>query len=260
MNTDFEFSHFGNDKQMGECITGTQAKEADLYAINVLQIPSLDLIERASVGVADIVLKSCPGERILIISGVGNNGADGVCIARLLRRAMKEPTLLICGDLRKATWEFLYQLSVFRKEGGVPEYVPDMKTQPENVPGSEGTSMNILKLPECDVLVDAIFGIGLKRPVEGIYKDLISAAQSLRACRIAVDVPSGINADTGEKMGVCIHADMTVTFGRNKSGLTKEEGLEAAGEILVYDIGIPDEVYSKVTQQDPEAPVPAPGM
>ena len=81
--------------------------------------------------------------------------------------------------------------------------------------------------------MDAAFGIGLKRPLEGIWKDVILAADSLDCCRIAVDVPSGINSDTGEAMGAYVRADETFTFGRNKTGLTTGTGAAAAGRICV---------------------------
>lgn len=230
--------------QMGDedgTITGTQAKAADRYAIDELKIPSLDLMERASACVAEEVLQQDPGKRVLVLCGVGNNGADGVCIARMLREAGREVRVLICGDLRKATWEFLWQLASYRKDGGAPDYAD------RDAGEASETKLREPRLPEAEILVDAVFGIGLKRPVEGPYRALLAAAEAHPSYKIAVDVPSGIQADTGEVMGICVHADKTVTFGRNKTGLVTGEGPAAAGEVWVCDIGIPAGVYCMVT-------------
>ena len=104
-------------------ITGTQAKAADRYAIDVLKIPSLTLMERASRFVADAVMASDRRDGIVILCGVGNNGADGVCAGKMLREAGLNPRILICGNLEKASWEFLRQLSEYKAAGGVPEYL-----------------------------------------------------------------------------------------------------------------------------------------
>ena len=211
-------------------ITGTQAKAADRYAIDVLKIPSLTLMERASRFVADAVMASDRRDGIVILCGVGNNGADGVCAGKMLREAGLNPRILICGNLEKASWEFLRQLSEYKAAGGVPEYLHEAEDFRNTV-------------REAGLLVDAAFGIGLKRPLEGIWKQVLTEADRLDAYRIAVDVPSGISADTGEEMGACIRADETITFGKNKTGLTVGAGAAAAGKIHVCDIGIPEEVY-----------------
>lgn len=228
-------------------VTGTKAKAADRYAIDVLGIPSLDLMERASRHVTDYILESfgkVTSERnvsVTVMCSVGNNGADGVCIARQLLEENRRfcPRVLIAGSLEKATWEFLRQLSDYRKLGGEVLY-------PRKDP-SEASGFHDLQefFSSADVIVDALFGIGLKRPVEGIYRDLIEASGCAggSALKIAVDVPSGINADDGRAMGISFQADVTLTFGRMKTGLLKEDGPAAAGRILVCDIGIPEEAY-----------------
>ena len=211
-------------------ISGTAAKAADRYAIDVMGIPSLELMERASAHVADHIRKNCPGAGVLIISGMGNNGADGVCIGRMLKESGFDPTILCCGSLWKGTWEFYHQLSEYRRIGG--KILPVCGTCDD--------------LPEADVLVDAVFGIGLKRKAEGEYFDLITKMNGHRGLKLSVDVPSGINADTGEKMGTYFIADRTFTFGRNKTGLTSGDGAAAAGKITVCEIGIPEEAYARI--------------
>ena len=209
-------------------VTGTAAKAADRYAIDVLGIPSLTLMENASAFVADYITREYPRARVLIACGVGNNGADGLCAGRMLKERGYDPVAVCCGDLWKATWEFLRQLSDCRRTG--VEIV-----RMEDLSGS---------LPEADVIVDAVFGIGLKREVAGPFRDLIGLIREQRCPVVSVDVPSGINADTGEEMGIYVRADATITFGRNKTGLLAGTGKEAAGKVIVCDIGIPKEAYT----------------
>ena len=210
-------------------VTGTVAKAADRYAIDVMGIPSLTLMERASSFVASYIRDTCPGKDVLIVCGMGNNGADGICIARMLKESGFDPLVICCGNGWKGTWEYYRQLSEYRRIQG--RILPASQTE-------DG-------LPDADVLVDAIFGIGLKREVGGEYGKLIGMMNRHGGWKISVDVPSGINADSGEKMGICFAADMTFTFGRNKTGLVSGEGAAAAGEVTICDIGIPGEAYEQ---------------
>lgn len=214
-------------------ITGTESKAADRYAIDVLGIPSLTLMENASSKVASHIISNYPSSSVLVLSGTGNNGADGVCIARLLTEDNKfngTVQVLVSGNLEHASWEFLYQLSEFKRLGGIITYY------------KEGDA-----LPSSDVLVDAVFGIGLLSTLREDKKELLIKADNMHYSNvIAVDIPSGINSDTGDLMGAGIHADTTITFGRSKTGLISGEGKDYAGDVIVEDIGIPDEAYDHV--------------
>lgn len=214
-------------------ITGTQAKAADRYAIDIMGIPSLTLMETASSKVADLIIARFPASSVLILSGTGNNGADGICIARLLMTSDKftgEVNAVITGNLEHASWEFLHQLSKYKRIGGKFSFYHGEDT-----------------LPSSDVLVDAVFGIGLLTTLREDKAELLRIADNMQYSHvIAVDMPSGINSDTGELMGAGIHAEATVTFGRLKTGLTTGEGAEYAGEVIVEDIGIPEEAYEHV--------------
>jgi len=231
-------------------ITGKIAKAADRYAIDVLGMPSLDLMERASRHVTDHIIGCFQKEAedavipAVILCSVGNNGADGVCIARQLLDDDKrfDPALVICGKPEKASWEFLHQLSEYKRRGGQLHFLPpDADAGSRIITDSAFSSL----FSSARVIVDALFGIGLHRPVEGTYRALIETANAApqQPLRIAVDVPSGINADDGRSMGTCFHADVTLTFGKNKTGLLVSDGPAAAGIVKVCDIGIPDQVY-----------------
>ena len=215
-------------------ITGTQAKLADRYAIDTLGIPSLTLMENASREVATYIEEHFAGKRILVLSGTGNNGADGICIANILIAGGKfidPPAVIVTGNLEHATPEFLYQLSEYEKNGGSAVFA--------HTPA--------IDLHGYDVLVDAVFGIGLQTELRKDKAELLRAADNAGFAHvIAVDIPSGINSDTGCLMGAGIHASVTVTFGRMKTGLLNSDGPAYAGEVIVKDIGIPEEAYSKV--------------
>ena len=215
-------------------ITGTQAKAADRYAIDVMGIPSLTLMENASREVASYIEEHFISEKILILCGTVNNGADGICIANILNRNKRistAPAVVITGNLEHASWEFLYQLSEYKKAGSTPVF-------------AKGNDL----FSGYDVLVDAVFGIGLKSVLRDDKASLLNAADNAGFKHvIAVDMPSGINSDSGELMGAGIHASATITFGRMKTGLAKGEGPGYAGEVLVKDIGIPEEAYIKTS-------------
>ena len=213
-------------------ITGTQAKAADRYAIDVMGIPSLTLMENASREVATYIEEHFASQKILILCGTGNNGADGICIANILNANKKistPPTIAVTGNLEHASWEFLHQLSEYKKTGFAPVF-------------AHGNDI----FEGYDVLVDAVFGIGLKTELREDKAALLKAADNTGFKHvIAVDMPSGINSDSGELMGAGIHATATITFGKMKTGLAEGLGPDYAGEVIVRDIGIPEEAYIK---------------
>lgn len=273
------------------CITGTVAKAADRYAMDVMGLKSLTLMETASSKIAEYVMRhdplnggdfqhpeeaiaasrndgndsECPEKteskgrtlKISVLCGVGNNGADGVCASRMLLEEGYQPRVYIVGSLEKASWEFLYQLCHFQQAGGtVTMYHPDVDTagagevavmavHPDSTTAADDASPFLTnRLPDDDILIDGIFGIGLHREIAGDYRTFIEEANRRRhGLVLAIDAPSGINTDTGELMGCGIKADVTITFGRNKTGLVCGAGQNFAGRVLVEDIGIPDEAY-----------------
>lgn len=292
----------GNRKAM--CITGTVAKAADRYAMDVMGLKSLTLMETASSKIAEYVMKhfplaqkrvdatvtnevkDAPAElvslgagvadvngvrdrqkpaaryqdlKISVLCGVGNNGADGVCASRMLLEEGYQPQVYIVGNLEKASWEFLYQLCHFQQAGGtVTMYHPGVDTanageatvmamHPDSATAADDASLfRANRLPDDDILIDGIFGIGLHREIAGDYRTFIEEANRRRhGFVLAIDAPSGINTDTGELMGCGIKADVTITFGRNKTGLVCGAGQNFAGRVLVEDIGIPDEAYEE---------------
>lgn len=204
---------------MKEIVTCSQMKALDEGTIRDIGIPSCVLMERAALKVVEEMLPRLKEkEQILVVCGSGNNGGDGIAIARLLRLKGYRVFIYLMGKEEKMTSETKMQLSIARNYR-VPE-------------------ANNLNLREYTTIVDAVFGVGLARPVEGRYAQIISELNAAEAFKVAVDIPSGINGDTGFEMGIAFRADMTVTFAFRKRGLCFYPGRMYAGEIVVADIGI----------------------
>ena len=220
---------------MNQIISGTVAKKADLIAMQEMGFSSLGLMETASSRIADYIKQKYSdrkGSRILILSGVGNNGADGIAVARMLLEDGFDPEVRIVGNLEKASWEFLYQALIYQQLDGIFSLYH---------PGD--------LFPDADICVDGIFGIGLHRAITGEFKSFIDEVNRHQYGEvIAIDAPSGIDTDTGELMGAGIRADVTITFGRNKTGLVTGAGKEYSGQIVIEDIGIPEAAYQKAAE------------
>lgn len=199
-----------------KAITAEQMRHYDSYTINTIGIPSLVLMERAALAVRDEVLNAFPLnlQNIVVVAGSGNNGGDGLDVARLLHIAGVKVTILNAGNPDHASNE---------------HQVQDRICQYYKIP--QTSDLNVLK--DASLIVDALFGIGIDRPVEGNYATAIEAINNSDAVVVAVDMPSGINTDTGEVMGVAVNATATVTFAVNKVGLTKSAGKKHAGQVVV---------------------------
>lgn len=199
-------------------ITAQQMRYYDSYTINQIGIPSLVLMERAALAVRDEILNSFPINlaHVVVVAGTGNNGGDGLAIARLLHIAGIQVTILNVGDLSHASEEHQTQNNICR-------YYQIPQT----------TDLAILQ--QASLVVDALFGIGIDRPIIGEYATAIDEINNSDAVVVAVDMPSGVNTDTGNAMGTAVQADLTVTFAFNKVGLTKDDGLRLAGRVVIAD-------------------------
>ena len=204
---------------MREVVTADEMKALDSNTIKAAGLPSLVLMERAALQTAaEITERLKEKEKILVVCGTGNNGGDGLAIARLLYLQGIDVRYYITGDEQKMTAETAQQMRT-------AEYY--------QVPRVHNLNLN-----EYTTIVDAIFGVGLSRPVTGKYGELISELNEASAYKVAVDIPSGIDADTGFEKGIAFRADLTVTFAFRKRGLCFYPGRMYSGEIVVADIGI----------------------
>lgn len=200
-------------------VDSRQMKLCDSNTIHHFKVPSLVLMERAALGVAEEIAKKIQtGSSILVVCGTGNNGGDGLAVGRMLVQHGYKVTFVIPGNLAKVTEETARQLEICKAYG--------MEVQKE------------IPKAEFDAVVDALFGIGLSRELKDVYFDIIAQMNRIRAFKVAVDIPSGIHADTGAVMGIAFKADITITFAFSKLGLCLYPGAEYAGRIKVKDIGI----------------------
>lgn len=204
-------------------VTGSQMKEVDSYTIRQIGIPSVVLMERAAFCVAqEIEKRAYKTDKIWAICGTGNNGADGIAAARMLHLKGYTVSVILTGSRFKGTEEYRLQLAIAENLGmEIMEYG-------EFVPG------------KCDIIIDAVFGVGLSRDVEGSLKEVLNQIPLCYARLVAaVDIPSGIHADTGAVMGAAVKADVTVTFGYEKFGTMLYPGRAYSGQVVVADIGFP---------------------
>lgn len=200
-----------------------QIKELDAYTIQHEPIASIDLMERASRAFVDwFTLRIDPSKKIGVVCGTGNNGGDGLAIARILHG-----------------WDYNVTLWIIR--GGVPEsddFRENYRKLPERLPKKEIIGENDAPGPgECDVLIDAIFGSGLSRPPEGIYAQVIRALNQSRGLRIAVDIPSGLMADSVSS-GAIVKAGYTISFQLPKLAFLLPECYQYTGEWEIVNIGL----------------------
>ena len=187
-----------------------------------------------------------PTPRVAVFCGPGNNGGDGVAAARLLMgMGPCQVRTFFVGDRAKMTPdERAMEEKLLAAGGRLEDFTVDMTDRSTLEATMTYEQQKLLTwLSTCDVMVDALFGIGLTRPVEGVFRTAVLQMRSrLRCPVVSCDIPSGVNADTGEVLGEAVQAKVTVTFTRGKPGLYSGPGAEQAGEVRIVDIGIPHDL------------------
>lgn len=209
-----------------KAITCQEMKQMDSHAIHHFGIPSIVLMENAALKVIkniDLNLMNT----FIVVCGTGNNGGDGLAVARHLILNGKYVEIFIVGSLEKSTQDFNINLNILRNMNAGCTHI---KTSNEL-----GRLMDAIE--KCDLTVDAIFGIGLQRKVEGLFYETIEVINRHSKEIIAVDIPSGLDGDTGKVLGIAVKANKTVTFHLIKKGLVDQR--DCTGEVIVEDIGIP---------------------
>lgn len=201
-------------------------RRMDERAVQEFGVPSLLLMENAGRSVAEEILKT-GAQKIAVVCGKGNNGGDGFVVARHLFNHGRQPVVTFIGNRDQLKSDALVNFEILEKMG-----IPIYPYGKEGRPQWDGT----------DLIVDAIFGTGLSKNVDEPYKSAIVEINRLSEKGItvvSVDIPSGLNADTGEVMGAAVRADITVTLACEKEGLRKGEGPRYAGRIVTGYISMP---------------------
>lgn len=212
-------------------VTGNEMKSIDNYCIEKLGIPGVVLMENAALK----VIKNIDLERyksFTIVCGVGNNGGDGLAVGRHLIVEGKEVDIFIIGSLSKGSKDFNINYRILK----------NMKINIKLLEREEDLKALIDSLNRSDMTIDSIFGTGLTRDVEGLYRDVILNINKYSKYIMSVDIPSGIDSDTGKILGTSIKANKIVTFQLMKKGLVDFEN------VVVEPIGMPKIAIESVLQ------------
>lgn len=208
-------------------VTKKEMQAIDAYTMDKIGIPSAVLMERAALSVVEEIERlNVSRGRILIVVEGGNNGGDGLAVGRILLERGYKVDIYYIGGFEKVSQGFQQQWSILHHMG-----VRFRKTIPNK---------------EYAVIVDGIFGVGLSREVQVVQKKAIEAMNHMDAIKVAIDIPSGIDATTGEVLGTAFYADYTVTFGLKKLGMFFLDGIDACGTVICKPIGFPAQAVAHV--------------
>ena len=212
---------------MIELLTPDEMAECDRLTI-AGGIPGIALMEKAGRAVADAVARHPLGTRVVVVAGPGNNGGDGFIAARILAERGFPVRMLLLGDVAALRGDAAEAARLWAR--------PIERAAPNAIGGA-------------GVIIDALFGAGLNRPVQGESRALIEAMNASGSRIVAIDLPSGINGASGAIMGAAVKASESVTFFRRKPGHVLLPGRMHAGAVRIADIGIPEGVLERVQPQ-----------
>jgi hydroxyethylthiazole kinase-like uncharacterized protein yjeF len=223
---------------MIELLSNVEMAEADRQTI-AGGVAGIDLMERAGRAVADAISARHPaGSRVVVVAGPGNNGGDGFVAARLLAQRGYRVEVLLVGEATRLKGDAA--LAAKQWAGPIGPALPTALEVPLRAEGA------------INVVIDALFGAGLDRPVEGLARAMIDSMNAQPAPVVAVDLPSGVNGTSGAVMGTAVKAAQTITFFRKKPGHLLLPGRLHCGAVSVADIGIPDSVLAQIAPQTSE--------
>ena len=212
--------------------TAEQMQELDRKAIEVYRIPGIVLMENAGKGATEVLLHKFPDalrKKVAVVAGKGNNGGDGFVIARYLLNRGGSVRVFLLTDPQGLRGDAEINFQIFKR----------MKGEVISVPSSKDFQKIKKDVERADLLIDGIFGTGLDAEVRGYYREVIDYLNTLGKPMVAIDIPSGLDANTGKPLGTAVRASLTVTFGLPKVGHLISPGLDYVGELEIVDIGIP---------------------
>jgi len=217
-------------------LTRDQARQIDHLAQEKLKIPGVVLMENAAIASADqaqaMMRGDCVGH-VLILCGGGNNGGDGLAIARHLHVRGADVTIGLTTDPAKyrgeakVNWDIVSAMGLHTEEA-----------DPRKIAGFRSV-----------LIIDAIFGTGLTKEPRPPFDQIVQAVERLRCPVLAIDIPSGLDCDTGEPLGACMRAERTITFVADKVGFSHPAAQRYTGQVVVAQIGVPRELIDEVVQQ-----------
>jgi len=218
-------------------LTATQMREADRLTVEDVGIPARVLMESAGREVAAVLRSRDPGlcgRRVAIITGRGNNGGDGLVTARVLDGDGVDVTVFLIGHVVDVQGDARANLESFVRLGGVVVEVPD----------EEAWELHVSDVSACDVIVDALVGTGLRRPLSGMLETVVADVNAMGVPVVSIDLPSGLSADSHDIPGPAIRATATVALAAPTLPLVLPPAEALVGELIVADIGIPQSVIA----------------
>jgi NAD(P)H-hydrate epimerase len=226
-------------------VTAAEMRELDRRTIENLGVPSLVLMENAGRSTYLILRREFPNlsGSVAVLAGRGNNGGDGFVVARYLANDGFPVTVFLMADPDQVQGDALVNLKILE----------EMKVAVEEVLGEDQLSSVVHRLSRSALIVDALLGTGLNSPVRGLLAQLIARINQVRSPVLAVDIPSGLSADTGEPLGVAVEAEVTVTFGYPKIGQIVPPGRDFVGRLWQVDISIPPALAQDINTELAEA-------
>ena len=220
-------------------LTAAQMREADRYTIEEIGIPSLVLMENAGrqvVAAIEAAYEERLDGRVAVLCGRGNNGGDGFVVARTLLQRGVDCAVFVIGAVAEVRGDARINLDILGRLGVAAVEINDEQTW----------ELHFSEISQCTLIVDAIFGTGLKSGVAGMLETVIADVNASGIPIVSIDLPSGLSADTPHLIGDCIDASMTVTLAALKLPLILPPAEAYAGDVVIADIGIPTEVIEEL--------------
>jgi ADP-dependent NAD(P)H-hydrate dehydratase / NAD(P)H-hydrate epimerase len=220
-------------------LTAAQMREADRYTIEEIGIPSLVLMENAGrqvVAALEAAYEPQLEGRIAVLCGRGNNGGDGFVVARTLLQRGVDCAVFVIGAVADVRGDARTNLDILGRLGVTVVEINDEQTW----------ELHFSEISQCTLIVDAIFGTGLKSPLQGMLETVVADVNAAGIPIVSIDLPSGLSADTAHLLGDCIDASMTVTLAAPKLSLVLPPAEAHAGDVVIADIGIPGEVIDEL--------------
>ncbi|MGZ5498948.1 MAG: NAD(P)H-hydrate dehydratase [Candidatus Aminicenantales bacterium] len=217
-------------------LTSAEMRAIDKTAIEELGIPGIVLMENAGLRIVQVLKSRFPalaGERIVVAAGKGNNGGDGLVVARHLYNAGARPDVLLFSAQNEVKGDAAVNLAIALKMGIPVTEVRDAAAW------KKGRGV----VAHASIVIDALFGTGLAKPLEGLFAAVVEDISRAEAYKVAVDIPSGLSADTFEIIGPSVKADLTVTLAAPKVAHIFPPALDRVGELVIAPIGIPPELF-----------------
>jgi NAD(P)H-hydrate epimerase len=216
-------------------LNAAQMREADRYTIEEIGIPSLVLMENAGrqvVAAIEAAYEARLEGRVAVLCGRGNNGGDGFVVARTLIQRGVDAAVFLIGSVAEVRGDARTNLDILGRLGATVVEIGDEQTW----------ELHFSEISQCSLIVDAVFGTGLKSALGGMMETVVADVNASGIPIVAIDLPSGLSADTPHLIGDCVDASMTVTLAAPKLPLVLPPGEAHAGDVVIADIGIPSDV------------------